>query len=69
MRWLNRCSVKTIRVFFTLIALYSLAVGTIRNCNAVSTDALQHTVIDSLRSFRGNAEQNDDVTVVVVKAL
>jgi len=41
----------------------------IRNYNTVSAEVLQHTVIDSLRSFRGNAEPNDDVTVVVVKAL
>jgi sigma-B regulation protein RsbU (phosphoserine phosphatase) len=41
----------------------------IRDYNTVSADALQHTVIDSLKSFRGNAEQNDDITVVVVKAL
>jgi sigma-B regulation protein RsbU (phosphoserine phosphatase) len=40
-----------------------------RNYNSVSAEALQHTVNDSPRSFRGNAEQNDDVTVVVVKAL
>jgi len=41
----------------------------IRNYQTVSADVLQRTVIDTLMSFRGNAEQNDDITVVVVKAI
>jgi sigma-B regulation protein RsbU (phosphoserine phosphatase) len=41
----------------------------IRDYHTVSADILQHKVIDALVSFRGDAEQNDDITVVVVKAL
>jgi serine phosphatase RsbU (regulator of sigma subunit) len=29
---------------------------------------LQHTILKSVEDFRGAAEQNDDLTVVVVKA-
>jgi sigma-B regulation protein RsbU (phosphoserine phosphatase) len=41
----------------------------IRNYHATSASTLQHNMIDALKRFRGSAEQNDDVTLVIVKSL
>jgi sigma-B regulation protein RsbU (phosphoserine phosphatase) len=41
----------------------------IKNYHATSASTLQHNMIDALRKFRGSAEQNDDVTLVVVKSV
>jgi sigma-B regulation protein RsbU (phosphoserine phosphatase) len=41
----------------------------IKNYHATSASTLQNTMIDALKRFRGNAEQNDDVTLVVVKSV
>lgn len=39
-----------------------------RNMNA-SAEEIQNSVIDALRTFRGNATQEDDITLVIIKLL
>jgi sigma-B regulation protein RsbU (phosphoserine phosphatase) len=41
----------------------------IKNYHATSASTLQHNMIGALKRFRGSAEQNDDVTLVIVKSL
>lgn len=41
----------------------------IKNYHAVSAKSLEESVIETVTRFRDGAEQNDDVTVVIVKAL
>ncbi len=41
----------------------------IKNYHALSAEALNRSVIDAVIDYRGAAEQNDDITVVAVKAL
>jgi sigma-B regulation protein RsbU (phosphoserine phosphatase) len=41
----------------------------IKNYHATSADALRRNMIDALKKFRGRADQNDDVTLVVVKSV
>jgi sigma-B regulation protein RsbU (phosphoserine phosphatase) len=41
----------------------------IKNYRATSASTLQHNMIDALKRFRGSAEQNDDVTLVIVKSV
>ncbi|MEK6569841.1 MAG: PP2C family protein-serine/threonine phosphatase, partial [Bacteroidota bacterium] len=41
----------------------------IDNYHSINAETLQQNVIEAMTSFRDGAEQNDDVTVVIVKAL
>jgi serine phosphatase RsbU (regulator of sigma subunit) len=36
---------------------------------AESANVIQNAVIDALRSFQGNAIQEDDITLVIIKLL
>jgi len=36
---------------------------------AESAEAIQNAVIDALLSFKGNATQEDDITLVIIKFL
>ena len=40
----------------------------VKQKRALSARELQHVILNSVEEFRGSAEQNDDLTVVVVKA-
>ena len=40
----------------------------VKQKRALGARELQHTILKSVDEFRGTAEQNDDLTIVVVKA-
>ena len=40
----------------------------VKSKRSLTSEQLQHTILESVEEFRGAAEQNDDLTVVVVKS-